>query len=122
MMQRRAVIAAFGSAIATSFVPVSLLASTKRSQRELYSNVLGNQLKLKNPSGEVTTARLVSVDEGPTCPGLEQFSIAFEGEHLTEGLFDVGHPDLVRSQIALFRCGPPDSGRNRYRAYISTFT
>lgn len=122
MMQRRAVLAALGSAVAASFAPVGVLASTRRSECQLYSNVVGSLFQLMDSSGDVTTARLVAVDDGPTCPGLEQFSIALEGEHLTEGLFDIDHPVIGRSKIALFRCGPPRSDRNRYRAYFSRFT
>jgi hypothetical protein len=121
MMQRRAVLAALGSAMAVSVVPVQALAGTKLSERELYSDNLGGRFKFKGSGGEVTTARLVAVDDGPRCRGLEQFSVAFEGEGVTEGLFEMDHPELGRSQIALFRCGPPGAGRNRCRAYFSKF-
>ena len=58
MLQRRAVLAAFGSAMAAAIVPVNVLASTSVSCREQLSELLGRSFRLKSPAGDIVTARL----------------------------------------------------------------
>ena len=61
------------------------------------------------------------MDDGPQCPGLEQFSIVFEGNDLTEGLYRVYHRQTGSLLISLMPSGEPGSRKNRKRVFFSTF-
>ncbi len=121
MLERRAFLAALGSAVVASAVPVNVLASTNLSCREQLSQMLGRNFRLKSPAGDIVTARLIAVDEGLDCRGLEQFSIVFEGDNLDDGLYDTYHPDMDGLAITLMPSEAPGSGRIRKRAYFSVF-
>lgn len=121
MLERRAFLAALGSAVVVSAVPISVLASTNLSCREQLSQMLGRNFRLKSPAGDIVTAQLVEVDDGPDCPGLEQFSIVFEGDDLDDSLYDTYHPEMDGLAISLMPSEVPGSGRIRKRAYFSVF-
>jgi hypothetical protein len=101
--------------------PASVFAGTNVTRREQFSELLGHNFRFATSVGDTVVAKLVSIDEGPQCPGLEQFSIAFEGESITEDLYEVRHPVIGKLNITLIRSGPPGSKRNRHRAYFSNF-
>ena len=121
MLQRRAVLAALSSAMAAAIVPVNVLASTSVSCREQLSPLLGHSFRLRNPAGDIVTARLVAVDDGPDCPGLEQFSIVFDGDDLDDGLYDTYHPEMDGMTISLMPSEVPGSNQTRKRAHFSVF-
>jgi hypothetical protein len=121
MLQRRAVLAAFGSAMAAAMAPFGVLAGTNLSRRNQLSELMGCSFHIADPSGEKTTARLVALDDGPRCPGLEQFSVVFEGADLCEGLHEVYHHDTGRFLISLMPSGESGSRQIRKRAFFSTF-
>jgi hypothetical protein len=121
MLKRRAVLGALGSVMAASFMPVNVLAGTRLSQRNQYSRLIGSRIRFRDAEGSVTTARLVALDDGPQCPGLEQFSVVFEGEHLGEGVYEIFHPDMGNSRLAFTASGRPGPERNLFRAYFSNF-
>ena len=121
MLKRRAVLGALGSVMAASFMPVNVLAGTKLSQRDQYLRLIGSRVRFRDAEGSVTMARLVALNDGPRCPGLEQFSVVFEGEHLGEGVYETFHPEMGNSRLAFTASGRPGPGRNRFRAYFSNF-
>jgi len=121
MLHRRAVLAALSSALAAAMAPASVFAGTNVTRREQFSALLGHSFRFATSAGDTVVAKLVSVDEGPQCSGLEQFSIAFEGESITEDRYEARHPDFGKLKITLIRSGPPGSKRNRHRAYFSNF-
>ena len=122
MLKRRAVLAAITSAMAAAIAPVSALANTKQTRRDQLSELLGHDFRVANPTGEVTSARLKSLDDGPLCPGLEQFSIVFEGDALTDGTYEVYHHDTGRLQISLMASGEPGAAQTLKRAYFCKFS
>lgn len=121
MLQRREILAALSSATMATFVPGSVLAGTGLTIREKFFDLQGRCFRLTDSTGDVTTARLVTVDDGPSCPGLEQFSVVFECGDVTEGLYEVYHRETGRLLINLQRSGAPGSGTNRQRASFSNF-
>jgi hypothetical protein len=121
MLGRRAFLAALGSSVVVSAVPVNVLASTNLSCREQLSQMLGRNFRLKSPAGDIVTAQLIEVDDGPDCPGLEQFSIVFDGDDLDDGLYNTYHPEMDGMTISLMPSEVPGSGHIRKRAYFSVF-
>jgi hypothetical protein len=122
MLQRRAVLAALGGAMATAIVPANVLASAAATQREQLSGLLGSDFRIIDSSGVVRTARLIAVDNGPRCRGLEQFSIVLEGDALTDGLYEVYHHDTGSLPVTLMASGEPGSGQTLKRAYFCAFS
>ena len=122
MLQRRAVLAALGSAMAASFAPIKVLAGTKVTRRNQFAELIGDRLQLKDPEGNVTVARLATLDDGPQCRGLEQFSIVIEGDGLIDGIHKVHHRDIGRLRISLLHSETIAMGRTRKRAFFCTFT
>ena len=122
MLQRRAVLAALGSAMAVSFAPIKVLAGTKVTRRNQFAELIGARLQLEDSEGNATVARLVTLDDGPRCPGLEQFSIVIEGDGLVDGIHEVHHRDIGRLHISLMDSETIAMGRTRKRAFFCMFT
>lgn len=122
MLQRRAVLAALGSAMAVSFAPIKVLAGTKVTRRNQFAELIGDRLQLKDSEGNVTVARIATLDDGPHCPGLEQFSIVIEGDGLVDGIYEMHHRDIGRLRISLMHSEAIAMGRTRKRAVFCTFT
>lgn len=121
MLQRRAVLAALGSAMVFTVAPVSAYAIKDRTSRQKFADTVGATLRLVDPNGEVVHARLIGLDDGPRHPGLEQFSIVFEGDNLKEGLYEFSHPNLGRQSVTLIPSDSRFSQRSRGRAFFSLF-
>ena len=68
---------------------------------------------------DIVTAQLIAVDDGPDCPGLEQFSIVFEGDELDDGLYDTYHPEMDGLAISLMPSDARGTGRVRKRAFFA---
>ena len=119
MLERRAFLAALGSAVVASAVPVNVLASANLSCREQLSQMLGCNFRLKSPAGNIVTAQLVEVDDGPDCPGLEQFSIVFESDNLADGIYETYHGEMHGLTMGLMPSHAHASGRIRKRAIFS---
>ena len=121
MVQRREILAALTSATAATFVPGSVLFGTELTLREQFSDLQNRCFRLMDSTGDVTTARLVALDDGPRCPGLEQFSVVFECDDITQGLYEIYHRNAGRLLINLQRSGAPGTGKNRQRACFANF-
>ena len=121
MLQRRAVLAALGGAIAATIVPFKSHAGTNLSARQRYAELLGARFRFTDGHGNRCSARLVAVDSGPNHSGLEQFSMVFEGDDLTDGLYELRRPEAGRVLVALMPSGTAGSGPIRKRVYISNF-
>jgi hypothetical protein len=121
MLQRRAVLAALGGAMAATIVPFKSHAGTNLSTRQQFAELLGARFRLTDADGHSWAARLVAVDDGPRCPGLEQYSIVFEGRELTEGLYEVYPRESGRLNIGLTSLGGSDTGAARLQACFSNF-
>lgn len=128
MLERRQVLKIFVAGATTSLVPAGIFAATleatessgtSNSLREQLEVLVGSRFRLTGSDGVVRIARLVAVDDGPDCPGLEQFSILFEGADLVEGLHEVYHWQTGRELISLVPSGKPGAGITRQRAHFS---
>ena len=119
MLQRRAVLAALGSAMAVSFAPIKVLAGTKVTRRNQFAELIGARLQLEDSEGNATVARLATLDDGPHCPGLEQFSIVIEGDGLVDGIHEVHNRDLGNMPISLLSSECDNASRTRKRAHFS---
>jgi hypothetical protein len=122
MLQRRAVLAAISSVLATAVVPINALASDRRTRRDRLAGLLGQTFRLADENGKVIQAQLVALDDGPRCSGLEQFSIVIEGDGLVDGIHEVHHRDIGRLHISLVHSETIAMGRTRKRAFFCTFT
>ena len=83
--------------------------------------LLGQGFRLKSTEGDIVTARLIAVDEGPDCRGLEQFSIVFEGDDLADGIYETYNPEMQGLTISLMPSDTRASRPTRKRAYFSVF-
>ena len=128
MLERRQVLKIIIAGTTTSLVPAGILAATLRktessgtgnSLRDQLEALVGSSFRLTGPDGVVRKARLIAVDDGPDCPGLEQFSILFEGTDLAEGLHEVYHWQTGSELISLVSSGEPGSAVTRQRAHFS---
>ncbi len=130
MLERRNFLTALSAAMATAMLPAGLIAATtgeagrsgnSNSLREKFAPLVGNKLRLVDADGVARYARLVALDDGYRCPGLEQFSIVFEGSGLTDGLYKVYHPSTGTLRIGLMSSGEAESPVGRQRAHFSNF-
>lgn len=119
MLQRRAVLAALMSATAAALAPVSAFARSHRTCRQKFAELVGANVRLSNLDGEAVKATLVCLDDGPHHPGLEQFSVVFEGVNLEEGLYEVSHANLGRLPVTLIPSDSRFSRHARGRAFFS---
>ena len=121
MLQRRELLAALTGTMAATMVPGTILANTSLTGREQLSESLGRSFRLKSPAGDIVTAQLIAVDDGPDCPGLEQFSVVFDGDDLADGLYETYHPEVDGMTISLMPSEVPGSEQTRKRAHFSVF-
>ena len=81
--------------------------------------LLGRNFRFTDQAGVTNEARLVAVEDGPWCQGLDQFSVVFEGKHLSDGMNDVFHPEIGDMPISLSCSECADASRTRKRAHFS---
>jgi hypothetical protein len=131
MLQRRAILAALTTSMAAALVPGSAIAAglsagnrmaTPTSLREQLQALQGQDFHFEDETGETSQARLIAVEDGPRCPGLEQFSVVFEGERLSEGMNDLSHPEIGNMPIGLTSSECTHASRTRKRAHFSLIT
>ena len=121
MLKRRLFLSALAAGATSSILPTTAFSAALadgRSMAEKFSDLVGSEFRFRNSAGDRSRARLVAFDEGPDSPGLEQFSVVFEGEGLTEGLHDIHH--LGTGKLNVFCM--PSAGGTRQRAYFSYFS
>ncbi len=126
MMERRIFLAGMSTAMAGTavFSPYGPLTDAhnraQTSTRELLADWLGAELRVYDADGRfVDSAHLSTIEEGPCCAGLEQFSAVFEttrGETLPERIFRFVHPAGDAMDIGLTPLG---SRSRRYRAIFN---
>jgi len=122
MLGRRQFLGKLSAGMAMTLVPAGVItAAGLASLRDRFAGLVDDNLHLVDSAGVVKKARLVALDDGPACPGIEQFSIVLEGSDITEGLHEVYHPNAGGLQIALMETAEPGSGGARQRAYVSSF-
>ena len=124
MLERRNFLAALSAAVATSMLPAGTVAAMPGSHgslRKQFESLVGNKLRLVDESGVEHQARVVTLDDGPCSPELEQFSIVLEGSGLTDGLYDVYHASTGKLRLGLMSSGGPGSPVVRQRAHFSNF-
>jgi len=130
MLQRRAILAVLTSGLAAAIVPTNVVASvltagnrrsSSTSLRTRLHELLGHDFRLEDSTGATTYARLVGLDDGPLCRGLEQFSVVFEGAELSEGINELYHPVTGSFPISLLSSDCSGVNRTRKRAYFSMF-
>lgn len=128
MLERRRVLQFIVAGAASSLVPAGILTITHGqfdapypgySLHNKLAAMLGSRFRMTNANGMTSTAELVALDEGPQYQGLDQFSAVFEGENLSDGLYEVWHRDTGNLPISLMPSGEPTADRCRQRAYFS---
>ena len=130
MLERRKFLVAVGAGMATVAMPTGIVAATlKNSGRSCSSAslqqrlvpLIGSTFYLADSAGQLTKARLVALDEGPQCEGLEQFSVVFEGTDLSDGIYKVSHNESGSFDISLMPSDATAAAKIRKRAYFSLF-
>jgi hypothetical protein len=121
MLQRRAVLAALTSAMAAAMAPTSIFASNHQTCRQRLAGIVGDTVRLSDQDGRILYARVLTIDDGPTHPGLDQFSIVFEGDDLVDGLYEAHHRDAGTVPVALIESEASAYGTTRKRAHFSIF-
>jgi len=121
MLQRRAVLAALGGAMAATIVPFGAHAGPNLTTHQQFSELLGARFRLTDAEGNSWAARLIAVDDGPRCPGLDQYSIVFEGSELSEGVYEVYHREAGKLKVGFTSSGSPEAGPLRLQACFSNF-
>jgi len=118
MLKRRLFLSAMAAGATSAMMPAAVLAATpEKSLAQQFAALVGSDFQFKDTVGTHSRARLVAFDEGPSSPGLEQFSVVFNGEGLAEGLYDIHHPGT--GKLTVF-CMPSTDGAQR--AYFSYFS
>jgi len=122
MLGRRQFLGTLSAGMATTLVPAGVLSAAGfASLRDQFAGLVDDKFHLVDSAGALKRARLVAMDDGPDCPGLEQFSIVFEGSGLTDGLYMVYHPSIGTLRIGLMSSGEAGSAPGRQRAHFSNF-
>jgi len=127
MLKRRNFVTTLSATVLVATLPVGAAAAIQSyggkasSLRKRFRGLVDTDFRLFDAVGVARKARLVAVDDGPKCPGLEQFSIVFEGEELGEGLYQIRSWRTGRILVNLQSSGGPGMARNRQRACFSNF-
>lgn len=130
MLERRRILKIIVAGATTVMVPGSITmaasgpverAGTRGSLRDQLATLVGSNFQLTDADGVTRKAQLISIEDGPACPGLEQFSMLFEGEGLTEGLHEIHHTRTGSALISLVPSDQPETGLVRQRAHFSHF-
>lgn len=126
-VERRVFLAGISAAVAgtAGFSPYGPLAipesaAANAPARALFDGWLGSEFRIYETDGRfVDTARLTSIEDGPFCAGLEQFSLIFESartEALPERIFRLTGPHGQEMDVAL---APTAARPRRHRAVFS---
>jgi hypothetical protein len=128
-MERREFIAGCSATLMVAGVnPSQLLASARGSQisatpvpRARFDALMGTEFRVYREDGRfLDKVRLAAIEDGPCCPGLEQFSVLWEGAYadvLPEGVYTLTAPQEPGLSLAMT---PISEGRHpRYRAVFN---
>lgn len=122
MLGRRKFLGTLTAGMAASTLPAGvIIAAGLPTLREQFADLVDSNFDLIDSTGTVRRARLIQLDDGPEEPGLEQFSIVFEGDGLSEGLHKAYHPRIGTMRIGLMASGERGPGPDKQRAYFSNF-
>ena len=125
MLKRRLFLSALAAGATSSILPTTVFSAVLTNDdplSEKFSALVGSEFHFRNAIGDKSRAKLVAFDKGPDSPGLEQFSVVFEGDGLAEGLHDIHH--LGTGKLTVF-CMPSTGGAlgcSRQRVYFSNFS
>lgn len=127
MLGRRKFLGTLTAGVVTTLVTPGIIKAAAitdghASLRDQFVRLVGSNFRLVDATGTTTIARLAALDDGPESPGLEQFSIVFEGADLTDGLYRVYHRRTGGLRISFMPSGEPGPDLNRQRAHFSSFT
>ena len=119
MLKRRLFLSAIAAGATSAMLPVAVLGATRNSipLSQKFAALVGSDFQFSDGVGAKSRARLVAFDAGPDCPGLEQFSVVFEGGSLAEGLYDIHHPGT--GKLTVFCMPAADGGQRAYFSYFS---
>jgi hypothetical protein len=134
-MQRRQLLVGFATGAAAAAMPTGVFAATLKGllntgtrtsinnspDRASLTTLVGSWFRITDTNGQYSAARLIALDDGPTFRGLEQFSLVFQGKQLTDGLFQVFHPQAGEIQLHFMPSGETADVNDRRRAHISVF-
>jgi hypothetical protein len=127
MLERRRFLTTLSATVLAAALPASSLAALqirtgeRGSLQKHFAQFVDTDFRLFDSEGIPHKARLVAIDEGPRCPGLEQFSVVFEGSDLSDGLYQIRSWRTGRICIGLQSSGEPGTAINRQRACFSNF-
>jgi hypothetical protein len=92
--------------------------------KDRFVSCVGSRFHVAPTNGGPIAMRLARVDDGPTSPATQQFSVVLEGPRragLQDGLYLVSHPEL--GDVALYlEPGPASAGISRLRGHFSLLT
>lgn len=134
MMKRRTFVVAGATFMTTGTISLStgvagtVSAACARQRvglsKQRFVSCLGSRVEVAPANGGPIEMYLARVDDGPTSPATQQFSVVLEGPRwvgLKEGLYRVSHPEL--GDIALYlEPGPASAGISRLRGHFSLLT
>jgi len=106
---------------ASALAALQVRTGKRGSLQKHFAQFVDTDFRLFDADGVGQKARLVAVDDGPQYPGLEQFSVVFEGSDLSEGLYQIRSWRTGRMYVGLQSSGEPGSAINRQRAVFSNF-
>jgi hypothetical protein len=127
MLERRNFLTALSATMLAAAMPASAMAAVSGqkgksgSLRKQFAQLVGSNVRLLNSAGVTQKARLIAIDDGPACPGLEQFSIVFEGSDLGEGTYQIRNWRFGRMLVSMQNSGKPGAANTLQRAYFSNF-
>lgn len=88
-----------------------------------FSQLTNESFRIFDGSERVVYANLVTVGDGPTVPGLDQFSLEFEGDFadwLEPGLYELYHTRMGSFQA--FLDSRAEAGGPVYESFFNKFT
>jgi len=104
MLGRRKFLGTLSAGMATTMVPAGVLSAA--SLRDQLAGLVDDNFQFVDSAGGSMRARLVALDDGPECPGLQ---------------YRVYHPSTGTLRIGLMASGEAGSTSGRQRAFFSDF-
>jgi len=125
MLKRRFFLSAIAAGATGTLLPTTVFSALLTDDGPLsnkFSDLVGSEFRFRNAVGDVSSARLIAFDKGPESPGLEQFSLVFEGDGLAEGLHEIHHVGTGKLTVFCMPSTGSALGSSRQRVYFSNFS
>jgi len=128
MFKRRDFLTTCAAGTAAFMTPVGWVMADSagdNSSKDTFQSLLHQGFRCMDGEDEAMKLELVEVREGPKAPGLEQFTLVFQGGNSAEtrqlqaGLYRLYHPE---TGLELLHLTPSDTGVGRYTTHFGLFT